>query len=108
MDVGAHEPVDPWPERAQCRDPPAARVERRDRARPALLGGVDRVVERLVDERSDRRPDPQPREEGKTPGFGHSYQAVEVAASVMPWASSQRSASMAALQPSPAAVTACR
>ena len=36
------------------------------------------------------------------------YQAVVVAASVMPWASSQRSASMAALQPSPAAVTAWR
>ena len=38
---------------------------------------------------------------------GH-YQAVAVAASVMPWASSQRSASIAALQPSAAAVTACR
>ena len=36
------------------------------------------------------------------------YQAVAVAASVMPWASSQRSASIAALQPSPAAVTAWR
>ena len=36
------------------------------------------------------------------------YQAVAVAASVIPWASSQRSASMAALQPSPAAVTAWR
>ena len=37
----------------------------------------------------------------------HPYQAVVVAASVMPWDSSQRSASMAALQPSAAAVTAC-
>ncbi len=36
------------------------------------------------------------------------HQAVAVAASVIPWASSQRSASMAALQPSAAAVTACR
>src|SRR6476620_6050600 len=34
------------------------------------------------------------------------YQAVAVAASVMPWASGQRSASIAALQPAPAAVTA--
>ena len=39
---------------------------------------------------------------------GRPYQAVAVAASVIPWASSQRSASMAALQPSPAAVTAWR
>ena len=37
-----------------------------------------------------------------------TYQAVVVAASVMPSASSQRSASMAALQPSAAAVTAWR
>jgi hypothetical protein len=37
-----------------------------------------------------------------------AHQAVAVAASVMPWASSQRSASMAALQPSAAAVTAWR
>ena len=36
------------------------------------------------------------------------YQAVAVDTSVMPWASSQRSASIAALQPSAAAVTACR
>ena len=39
---------------------------------------------------------------------GRPYQAVRVATSVMPWASSQRSASMAALQPSAAAVTAGR
>ena len=37
-----------------------------------------------------------------------AYQAVAVAASVIPCASSQRSASIAALQPSAAAVTACR
>ena len=37
-----------------------------------------------------------------------THQAVAVAASVMPWASSQRSASIAALQPSAAAVTAWR
>jgi transposase-like protein len=37
-----------------------------------------------------------------------AYQAVEVATSVMPCDSSQRSASMAALQPSAAAVTAWR
>ena len=37
-----------------------------------------------------------------------TYQAVAVAASAMPWDSSQRSASIAALQPSPAAVTAWR
>ena len=36
------------------------------------------------------------------------YQAVAVACSVMPWASSQRSASIAALQPSAAAVMAWR
>ena len=42
------------------------------------------------------------------PARERHYQAVAVAASVMPWASSQRSASMAALQPSPAAVTAWR
>ena len=36
------------------------------------------------------------------------YQAEADAASVMPWDSSQRSASMAALQPSAAAVTAWR
>ena len=36
------------------------------------------------------------------------YQAAAEAASVMPWDSSQRSASMAALQPSAAAVTAWR
>src|SRR6185369_11940623 len=37
-----------------------------------------------------------------------TYQAAADAASVMPSDSSQRSASMAALQPSAAAVTACR
>ena len=42
------------------------------------------------------------------PPASPSYQAVAVAASVMPSASSQRSASMAALQPSAAAVTAWR
>ena len=44
----------------------------------------------------------------RDPMWTTRYQAVAVAASVIPWASSQRSASMAALQPSPAAVTACR
>ena len=39
---------------------------------------------------------------------GTPYQAVAVVASLIPWASSQRSASIAALQPSPAAVTAWR
>ena len=39
---------------------------------------------------------------------GRRYQAVAVVASEMPSASSQRSASIAALQPSAAAVTACR
>jgi hypothetical protein len=39
---------------------------------------------------------------------GEGYQAPAVLASVMPWDSSQRSASMAALQPSAAAVTAWR
>ena len=42
-----------------------------------------------------------------TPTSG-PYQAVAVAASAMPSASSQRSASIAARQPSPAAVIACR
>ena len=37
-----------------------------------------------------------------------AYQAVSVLASVMPCDSSQRSASIAAMQPSPAAVTAWR
>ena len=50
--------------------------------------------------------------EGALPGGGTAngdvYQAVVVAASVMPSDSSQRSASMAALQPSAAAVTAWR
>ena len=36
------------------------------------------------------------------------YQFVAVEASISPTDASQRSASMAALQPSPAAVTACR
>jgi len=49
---------------------------------------------------------PRPRRRAAPPA--EPYQAVRVATSVMPWASSQRSASMAALQPSAAAVTACR
>ena len=85
---------------------PASRAAT-DAGRPRL-GGSDRVIERLVHEAADGRADSQPGQEGEAPGFGHPYQAVAVAASMMPWASSQRSASMAALQPSAAAVTACR
>ena len=108
MDVGADQSTNSRTEGAQRGDAPAASVQGSDRARPALFCGTDRVVKRFVHERSDRRPDPQPVQEGEAPGLGHSYQAVEVAASVIPSASSQRSASMAALQPSPAAVTAWR
>ena len=108
VDVGPDQAFNPWPEAAQRRDAAAARVEDRDPTRSPLLGRADRVIERLADEGTDRGPDAQPRKKGEPPGLVHAYRAVEVAASVMPWASSQRSASIAALQPSPAAVTACR
>ena len=108
VDVRADEAIDARSERPQCRNPAAAGIEHRDRARRSSLGGGDGTVERLVNQGSERRADPQPGQEGEAPSLSHAYQAVEVAASVMPWASSQRSASMAALQPSPAAVTAWR
>ena len=64
-----------------------------------------RVAARAIGAPGAGRPARRPRGAGAR---ARAYQAVAVAASVMPWASSQRSASMAALQPSPAAVTAWR
>jgi hypothetical protein len=108
VDVGADQAIDARSERAQSRDPSASRVERRHGSRRPPLGRPDGAVKRLVYEGSDGWVDPQPLQEGEPPGLRHTYQAVEVAASVMPCASSQRSASIAALQPSAAAVTAWR
>ena len=108
MDVRTDQAGDPWTEGAEGRDPAAARVERRYRPGRARFGHFDGAFQRLVDQAPDGGLDPQPGQQGESPGFGHPHQAVEVTASVMPCASSQRSASIAALQPSAAAVTAWR
>ena len=76
---------------------------RPDRMRDGRPG--DRLVQRDADQRLDGRLDA---EAGQEVEASRSYHAVAVAASVMPCDSSQRSASIAALQPSAAAVTACR
>ena len=91
------------------RDDPAER-----RAAP-LLGTALEVARGRREAAGPAAPPPLPRgmarrrRRGEVMGAAAvRYQAVAVDASAMPSASSQRSASMAALQPSPAAVTAWR
>jgi hypothetical protein len=106
VDIDAHEPRDAGPERNELTEAAAARVEGR---------GVT-VGECLVQEPRDHlvggRPQPEPWQDPDTRrrpcGRRGRHQAVAVADSAIPWDSSHRSASMAALQPSPAAVTAWR
>lgn len=108
MDVGSDESPDPRPERPQRGYAAAPGIERGNRTERPPLSSRDRLIERRLNQYSDRWIDPEPWQEGEAPGLGHPHQAVEVAASVIPCASSQRSASIAALQPSAAAVTAWR
>ena len=109
MDVGADEACDAGPEGLQLRDTAAAGVEDREPTGLEAGRGVKRRLELALDDLGGRRPDAQPgkdREPAALPGW--HYQAVAVDVSAMPCDSSQRSASIAALQPSPAAVTAWR
>ena len=108
MDVGSHEPLDPGPELAQRGDTPAAGIEDRDDTDERTSASAMAESSALRTRTLDGRFDAQPGAARESRGFGHPYQAVAVAASVIPSASSQRSASMAALQPSAAAVTAWR
>ena len=112
VDVRPDQPPDPRTERAELGDAPAACVEDGDRPPRPIDTGLsvgDRVVERRLDQARDGRRDTEAFDDRLAALGRHAvYQAVAVAASVIPCASSQRSASIAALQPSPAAVTACR
>ncbi len=110
MDVGADEALDPGPISLQVRDPAAARVEDGDARAVTVpcprLTSVERLIERrghqLIGRRGLARIG-QDREASRLRGIHH---APAVVASLIPSDSSQRSASMAALQPSAAAVTA--
>ena len=110
VDVHADEPADALPERAQLAEPAAARVERRG----ASVG--ERLVKPLLDDvlrgRYETQAPRDPRIGGNCGGavglLRDRHHAVAVADWLMPSLSSQRSASIAALQPSPAAVTAWR
>ena len=84
VDISTYQSVDPGPECPQRRNPAAARIERGDRTWRACLGRPDRPIQGLVHEAPDGRADTQSWQEGETPEFGHPYQALEVAASVMP------------------------
>ena len=108
MDVDANEAIDPVAERDQRRRPSATGVEHRDVPGRARRRGIDRRPECSLQTRGDRRLDAEPLDQVVASSLRGGHQAVAVAASVMPCDSSQRSASMAALQPSAAAVTACR
>ena len=105
MDVRADEPSDTRSVGGQGRCAAAACVQRDD-----LLGRSrrprERPVQGFVDQFPCGRSDSTPGKDRRSAGSPHH--AVAVLASVTPCDSSQRSASMAAFEPSPAAVTACR
>ncbi len=105
MEIHTGEPADPRPERRQHAPATARGVE---------AGGVcggDRLVEPLSDDLAGGGAPVQPPSQpigaaAWSPAAIHH--AVAVAASAIPWDSSHLSASMAALHPSAAAVTAWR
>jgi hypothetical protein len=110
VEIDTDDPAEAWSVPGEDGLSPAAGIERVHHGVAGTsisgLGPGDHVVHSIPDDLGDRGPEAQSREEAVTaPGAHH---AVAVAASVMPSDSSQRSASMAALQPSPAAVIACR
>ncbi len=113
MDIDAHDAREARPERREGRAAATACIERghcRPRVTCAIvigLGSVDRDAQSLSKEVGNVREEPQPAEQRLASG-PVDHQAVAVTASTIPCSSSQRSASMAALQPSPAAVIAWR
>ena len=74
------------------------------------FGGVSHMLLELGGSGDAKQPVhyPPPHANGAAHHLSSGHQLVAVDASISPTDASQRSASIAALQPSPAAVTACR
>ncbi len=110
MDVDADETPDPGPNRSEGRPLAAPGIEGDEgpsggRRLDPVEGGLEPLAKEGAEAPLGRRAVSSVAV-GSVPRVAHH--AVAVAASTMPRDSSQRSASMAALQPSPAAVTAWR